>query len=499
MSDSTKYEESPESRERPPVPENPKPGDVLVGKYRIGRILGEGGMGVVVEATHLQLRQSVALKFMLPKALGNKEAIARFEREARAAVRLKSPHVAKVLDTGTLENGAPYMVMEYLEGRTLSSLVRQSEGGLPVDEALEYFLQACEGVAEAHALAIVHRDLKPSNLFLTTAADGSPTIKVLDFGVSKLGPLASTSSTGESEGEVTKTEAVVGSPLYMSPEQMKSSRDVDHRTDVWSLGVCLFEMLTGKVPFVADSIHQQYTLLMVEAPPKPSERRPDLPPGLDDVVLRCLQRDRIQRWSDVGELANALAPFAPESARGSIERIQRTLLADRSGKSGPFPRVPSIPPRGGSTSRDSVPGVKTPPPPPPTPRTDVTWGGTTTGKEPPRKNRAAIIVGSAIALAGIGAVLVFALGRGADKAPLPTTSAAKPTETASAAPSLPASVSAAPTETMATVASAATSGAPVTTASVPASGKPHGTARPPVRPTATAKPSGDTVDLTHRK
>jgi serine/threonine-protein kinase len=492
MSDSTKYEESPESRERPPAPENPKPGDVLVGKYRIGRILGEGGMGIVVEAMHLQLRQPVALKFMLPKALGNKEAIARFEREARAAVRLKSPHVAKVLDTGTLENGAPYMVMEYLEGRTLSSLVRQTEGGLPEAEAIEYFLQACEGVAEAHALGVVHRDLKPSNMFLTTAADGSPTIKVLDFGVSKLGPLATTTDGGESEGEVTKTEAVVGSPLYMSPEQMKSSRDVDHRTDVWSLGVSLFEMLTGKVPFVADSIHQQYTLLMVEAPPKPSDRRPGLSPGLDDVVLRCLQREREARFADVGELAAALAPFAPESARSSIERIQRTLAADRSGKSGPFPRVPSIPPRGGSTSRDSVPAVKTPPPPPPTPRTDVTWGGTTTGKEPPRRSRAAIIVVSAVALAAVGVVLVLSLARGPSPvdAPIaPATSAAAPSATTpEARATAPAS---APTASAAAPATVAASAPPSATAKT--------TARPTGRPNATAKPSSDTVDLTHRK
>ncbi len=488
MTDATKYEQGKAEGESSPSIANPKPGDVLAGKYRIGRILGEGGMGVVVEATHLQLRQSVAIKFMHPRATLNKDNVTRFEREARAAVRLKSAHVAKVLDTGTLENGAPYMVMEYLEGRSLSSLVRESGGGLPLEEAVDYFLQACEGVAEAHALGVVHRDLKPSNLFLTTGADGSPTVKVLDFGVSKLGGLAASTGDDTAEGDVTKTQAVVGSPLYMSPEQMKSSRDVDHRSDIWSLGVCLFEMVTGTMPFVADSVHQQYTLLMVDAPPKPSDRRPDVPPELDAIVLRCLARERDARFADVGELARALTPFANEHALVAIDRISRTLVADRSGKSGPFPRVPSIPPRGmASTGRGSQPRIgSSAPPPPPTPKTDVTWGGTTAGTTSPRPSRAPYVI------AGIATCVALALAGALYIGRTPKTT--EPATPSATAPAMTASAAASSGTTASTVAPAVSSAMASATAP-PATTAPKATSRP----TATAKPTSDTVDLSHRK
>jgi eukaryotic-like serine/threonine-protein kinase len=192
-------------------------GDILLGKYRIERILGRGGMGVVLAAMHLQLNQRVAIKMLVVEA--THDIVARFLREARASVRLKSEHVARVLDVGELPNGAPYMVMEYLEGKDLSALIR-SEGGRTVEEAVEYVLHACEGIAEAHAAGIVHRDLKPANLFLTKAADGSDTVKVLDFGISK----AATGEDPDTGMGLTKTSAVLGSPLYMSPEQMKSPR-----------------------------------------------------------------------------------------------------------------------------------------------------------------------------------------------------------------------------------------------------------------------------------
>src|SRR5690606_21773595 len=196
------------------------PGTVLAGKFCIEQVLGQGGMGVVVAARHLQLDERVALKFLLPEALSNAEAVARFAREARAAVKIKSEHVARVTDVGTLETGSPYMVMEYLRGTDLGDLVH-TQGPLPIADAVEYLLQACEAVAEAHALGIVHRVLKPSNLFLTRRADGSPSIKVLDFGISKV-------TTGaDSQMNMTRTATVMGSPLYMSPEQMASARDVD--------------------------------------------------------------------------------------------------------------------------------------------------------------------------------------------------------------------------------------------------------------------------------
>src|SRR5579859_1664764 len=198
-----------------------KEGDLLAGKYRVERVLGVGGMGIVVAARHEQLEQRVAIKFVRDEALDNKEAVERFLREARAAVRLKSEHAAKVLDVGTLESGAPYMVMEFLEGSDLAAVLVE-RGPLPVEEAAEYVLQACEAVAEAHAAGIVHRDLKPQNLFLARTVGGAPRVKVLDFGVSKT--LHGNPTTG---GGLTQTRLMLGSPLYMSPEQMRSSRDVD--------------------------------------------------------------------------------------------------------------------------------------------------------------------------------------------------------------------------------------------------------------------------------
>src|SRR6188768_2962187 len=201
-------------------------GHVLAGKYRIERVLGQGGMGVVVAATHLQLGERVALKFLLPQAIHNPEAVERFAREARAAVKIKSEHVARVSDVGLLESGAPYMVMEYLEGYDLSTWLQQ-RGPLPVEQAVEFILQACEAIAEAHALGIVHRDLKPANLFVIQRADGVLSVKVLDFGISKATGLIGS-------GDMTTTSAVMGSPYYMSPEQMGSTKDTDTRADIWA-------------------------------------------------------------------------------------------------------------------------------------------------------------------------------------------------------------------------------------------------------------------------
>jgi len=295
-------------------------GVVLAGKFRIERVLGRGGMGVVVAAHHLQLDERVALKFLLPEALGNAEAVQRFAREARAAVKIKSEHVARVTDVGTLDNGSPYMVMEYLHGTDLGDLVG-SKGVLPIDEAVEFVLQACEAVAEAHAIGIVHRDLKPSNLFLTRRADGSACIKVLDFGISKV-------TTGkDSEMGMTKTAMVMGSPLYMSPEQMASSRDVDARTDIWAIGAILHELVTGSVPFMADTMPQLCAKILQESPVPLSEARPDAPPGLQAVVLRCLQKKTSDRYPTVAELAADLLPFAPRNGRLSVERIAKVMNA----------------------------------------------------------------------------------------------------------------------------------------------------------------------------
>jgi serine/threonine-protein kinase len=298
-----------------------RPGDILAGKYRIDRILGAGGMGVVVAAHHIRLDDRVAIKFLLPEMLMSGEAVARFEREARAAVKIKSEHVARVSDVGTLENGAPYMVMEYLEGGDLSAWLKQ-RGPLPIDQATEFVLQACEAIAEAHALGIVHRDLKPANLFVIRRPDGALSVKVLDFGISKI---RASGSSSVPDVSITKTSAMIGSPLYMSPEQMQSSKDVDPRGDIWSLGIILYELLVGESPFHAESMPELVAKILSTQPPSLLARRPDAPPALEPVIFRCLEKDARRRYESVGQLAAALVAFAPARGRLSLERISGVM------------------------------------------------------------------------------------------------------------------------------------------------------------------------------
>jgi serine/threonine-protein kinase len=290
-------------------------GEIIAGKYRIDLILGKGGMGVVVGATHLQLRQRVAIKFLAANA--PPDAAARFLREARAAARLRSEHVARVIDVGELPSGAPFMVMEYLDGADLSHVVRE-RGQLGIEEAVEYVLHACEAITEAHAAGIVHRDLKPANLFLTTGAAGRPTVKVLDFGISK--ELAAEPGE-EPELALTRSTAMLGSPLYMSPEQMKSSRTVDVRADVWSLGAILYELITGRVPFLALTFPELILMVNRDDPPRPSELRADVPKPLEEAILRCLEKDPARRFPSVAELAKTIAPHARTRARDSMANI----------------------------------------------------------------------------------------------------------------------------------------------------------------------------------
>ncbi|MEZ4232971.1 MAG: protein kinase [Polyangiaceae bacterium] len=295
-----------------------KPGDVLAGKYRVEKVLGAGGMGVVVQATHIVLNDRVALKFLLPAVAKHENTAARFLREAQAAVRIKSPHVARVIDVGTMEDtGSPYMVMEYLEGKDLCAIV-ESEGPLDIGLAALYTLQVCEALAAAHSAGVVHRDIKPANIFLTRSGDGSPVAKVLDFGISKV-----TSDMGVSS--LTQTQVSMGSPLYMSPEQMRSARDVDARADVWSLGVVLYEMLTGTLPFVADSMPQLCALVLENTAPPMRIVRPDLPEELEPVVAKCLEKDPAKRYQSVGELAMDLGPFAGDMGIASAARVVRIL------------------------------------------------------------------------------------------------------------------------------------------------------------------------------
>ena len=296
-------------------------GDVLAGKYRVERVLGQGGMGVVVAARHVRLGERVAIKFPVARLSARGDVVARLVREGRAAMRIRSEHVARVHDVGTLDTGEPFLVMEYLEGRDLGAVVA-ADGPLPIEAAVEYVLQVSEALAEAHAMGIIHRDLKPSNLFLSRRADGSPVVKVIDFGISK-----DTGSTGgDADGLITDSAAVVGSPLYMSPEQMRSARQLDARSDIWALGATLHALVTGAPPFPAGSLLDIHELIVRGAPGLRGARA-DAPAALEAIVLRCLQRDPADRYATIADLAEALGEIAPEHARASARRVARILQA----------------------------------------------------------------------------------------------------------------------------------------------------------------------------
>ena len=299
-------------------------GDLIRQKYRVERVLGEGGMGVVVAAWHLHLERRVALKFLLPEMLAHPGVVERFLREGRAASAIEGEHVAKVIDVDTLDDGTPYLVMEHLDGFDLATVVEESvEKGeeLPVGRVVSWVIQACEAVAGAHRLGIVHRDLKPSNLFLATGRDGGRCIKVLDFGISKVAE--------ESGKNLTRTSIGMGSAEYMSPEQCLSARDVDARTDVWALGVILYELLTLRLPYPGENATQVYALATTGPPDLPRALRPDIPEGLEAAILGCLQKDVNERIPTVAKLVEQLAPFAgTEGAEpGEPGRRGRTVVA----------------------------------------------------------------------------------------------------------------------------------------------------------------------------
>jgi serine/threonine-protein kinase len=455
-------------------------GSVLAGRYRVDRVLGQGGMGVVVQAMHLQLHQPVAMKFLLPEVLANQQVVQRFLREAQAAVRLRSEHVARVIDVGALDSGAPYMVLEYLEGSDLSMFPRSQ---LSVGGIIDLMLQACEALAEAHSLGIVHRDIKPANFFITRGADGTLLLKVLDFGISK------TPVTGH---QLTATQAVMGTPAYMSPEQMRSSRDVDHRSDIWSLGVVLYELLQGAPPFGGDTFSSMVIKVVTEALPRLTVQ---LPGDLDAIVYRCLEKDPARRFQNMAELTQALAKHAQSETQAAISD-QRTRsivgLENHRGALEPGPARRAIP-----STISGAAGART---------------------MPPQRGRRWPIVAGAAALAAIIAVAVIGSGGGSgDKkaaapvarpeaspaAPPPAPPPAPAVATPSPAPAAPAAAPAVvpPDAQPAVALPAPATAAPLPAAAPPTEAPPGAVAKQPKKPTrprpdaVPAKPQGSDDDI----
>jgi serine/threonine-protein kinase len=456
---------------------------LLAGKYRIERFVAEGGMGVVVEATHLQLEERVAIKFLRPEALGgddkaSSDATTRFVREARAAIKIRSEHVVRIYDVASLESGAPYIVMEFLEGADLEHVLSE-KGALTPSDAIDHILQACEALGEAHALGIVHRDLKPANLFLTKTAAGMPIIKVLDFGISKLG------GPGQSMS-MTSTQAVMGSPLYMSPEQMRATKDADARSDIWAIGVILYELLGGRPPFNGETMTQVCAAILQDTPPTLASMRRDMPHGLEAVINRCLEKRAIDRFSSVAELAEALAPFASpvgqEAARRTARsasfsmgtrpsmQSERELQAAGNSLAAAAPRVPSGP---GATS--------------------TAWGDES--QKTRKKSRGPMIAAGVVALVAVVGLGGFMMrGRGGSTSTATNLSPERASAAAVAAPSTPATETAAPPAAPTPTAPVATAAATGTTAPAPTE-----TASAATAPTKTDAPKPEHVATSTKK
>jgi serine/threonine-protein kinase len=296
-------------------------GEIIADKYRVNKILGEGGMGVVVEATHLNLKTKVAIKFLHRNLANDPEVLNRFLREARAACHIQNEHVVKILDVEKRSNGHPYVVMEHLEGQNLEEIINQWVGApFPIKAAVDFILQACEALAEAHSLGITHRDIKPTNIFVTRRRDGRPLVKVLDFGVAKV----SQYMTG-SVRSLTKSLSILGTPEYMAPEQMLSAKTVDHRADIWSIGMTLYELLTRHTAHESDSLPVLCLNITNKPPLPPSFWRSDIPKDLERVILSCLEKDMDLRPQTLAELARSLMPFASRHGIASVAHIEEML------------------------------------------------------------------------------------------------------------------------------------------------------------------------------
>ncbi|HEY1960668.1 MAG TPA: serine/threonine-protein kinase [Polyangiaceae bacterium] len=410
-------------------------GDVLAGKYRLERVLGEGGMGVVFVGLHVSLEDRVAIKVLHPRRALDPQIVTRFLREAKTGFKLRSEHVARTLDVGT-HGDLPYIVMELLDGQELSHRI-DSFGALPVAEAIDLVLQACEALASAHALGVVHRDLKPSNLFLIEGPDGKPFLKVLDFGISKVNELA------DATPGVTTTDAVLGSPGYMPPEQLRASRDVDARADIWSLAMVLWEMLVGKPMFTTENFPEICGKVLHGKLPTPREAGAKIPEGLENVIMRALAREPDARHPTVLAFAEALAPFLGQNPSSRLLRIGNLSKT-------PAARGSSVPP---ISPELAVASTATSHPPHALKRTTTPtpWGVTESRVEsdaqPGRGRGRTMWIALGLAAVTAGALTLGVLARAhhgeESRAAAPSTSIAPP-PSAPPAPTVPASVASAP-------------------------------------------------------
>jgi serine/threonine protein kinase len=319
-------------------------GDIIADKYEVVDVLGAGGVAYVISALHLELGEMVALKFLRPESLVHEEVVARFASEARAVARIKSEHVAHVFDVGTLPAAGPFIVMEYLEGKDLANVLAE-RGKLPIKVAVDYVMQTCEALACAHAGGIIHRDIKPENLFLTQQAGSVECIKVLDFGISKSALGVDALGSGRKHA---KTMLPMGTPGYMSPEQIRACGTVDARTDIWALGCVLYELLTGSTAFDAPT-QMQLSAAILERNIRPlCKLLPEAPPELEAILNKCLEKDVEARYHDVAELARVLYPFGQRRSRVSAERCAQVLHAAHGSAMVEFNSVvppPSLPAR----------------------------------------------------------------------------------------------------------------------------------------------------------
>jgi len=389
-----------------------EPGALVAGKLRIERILGEGGMGTVAAATHVGLDQRVAIKVLKPELANQPDVVARFVREARAAAKLRSEHVCRVTDVGETEDGETYIEMELLEGQDLASLIGIRP--LAVEVAADYIVQACVAIAEAHHLGIIHRDLKPANLFVTHRLDGSALIKVLDFGIA-------TAPSAE-DFKITKTTTVMGSPGYMSPEHLRSARDVDVRSDIWALGVILYEAVSGRLPFSATSITELAVKVVMDEP----HALTNVDPRYAAIVARCLKKPPDERYQSVGELAEALGEIGGQSSQTMallVGKLLGTTPTRSQSAAQSAAQIPAMTPGalGMAATVATMPPTETPTsaappaPPAPPPSTTLSSAASSTFEVPKKRGKGLVVAIAAVAVLAAGAAAFALVDRGESK------------------------------------------------------------------------------------